>query len=151
MCVYIICPISGGFLHSKCNKFVRTFVPLPSNIGQKTSNQILEDKITQRQEDLCLNPKLSESQFTQIYNEANNTWFTGAWKINIIKSFQPQEENNIISFSLYLNHKCFQEFTIIFGREHISNSRCAKAIFRVLVQIYIYYNLRMLSFSSKRW
>lgn len=68
-----ICSSSQGFLHIKHNKYVRIFVLLPPNIGQKTSNQILEDIITQRQEDLCLNPKFSESQFIQMYNEANNT------------------------------------------------------------------------------
>lgn len=146
-----ICSSSQGFLHIKHNKYVRIFVLLPPNIGQKTSNQILEDIITQRQEDLCLNPKFSESQFIQMYNEANNTWFTGAWEINTIESFQPQEENNLTSFSIYLNYKCFQKFTIIFGRKHTSNSIGIRAFFRVLVQIYIDYNLKTLSFSSKRW
>lgn len=41
-------------------------------------------------EDLCLNPKLSESQFTQTYNEANNTWFTEKWEINTTKGSQTE-------------------------------------------------------------
>lgn len=81
-CVYIICPSSHGFLHIKFDTFDRIFVLLPSNIGQKTSNQIPEDIITQTQEDLCLNPKFTEALFIQIYNEVNNTWFIGAWEIH---------------------------------------------------------------------
>lgn len=47
-------------------------------------------------ENLCLNPKLSESQCTQSYNKANNTWFTEAQEINTIKSSQAEQENNTI-------------------------------------------------------
>lgn len=46
--------------------------------------------MTQSQEDLCLNPKLSDSQFTQTYSEANNTWFTEEWEINTIKGSQTE-------------------------------------------------------------